>query len=74
MTQEEIREKIGLPKLEQPLQAAKTSKDEDSILVEYFKNCGSTDYEPVGNGKALNFESETSARLTRGTQQKVLVR
>lgn len=63
MTQEEIREKIGLPKLEQPLQAAKTSKDEDSILVDYFKNCGSTDYEPVGNGKALNFESETSARL-----------
>lgn len=63
MTQEEIREKIGLPKLEQPLQAAKTSKDEDSILIEYFKNCGSTDYEPVGNGKALNFESETSARL-----------
>jgi DNA-binding Lrp family transcriptional regulator len=63
MTQEEIREKIGLPKLEQPLQAAKTSKDEDSILVEYFKNCGSTDYETVGNGKALNFESETSARL-----------
>jgi DNA-binding Lrp family transcriptional regulator len=63
MTQEEIREKIGLPKLEQPLQAAKTSKDEDSMLVEYFKNCGSTDYEPVGNGKALNFESETSARL-----------
>jgi DNA-binding Lrp family transcriptional regulator len=63
MTQEEIREKIGLPKLEQPLQAAKTSKDEDSILVEYFKNCGSIDYEPVGNGKALNFESETSARL-----------
>jgi DNA-binding Lrp family transcriptional regulator len=63
MTQEEIREKIGLPKLEQPLQAAKTSKDEDSILVEYFKNCGSTDYEPVGNGKALNFESENSARL-----------
>ncbi len=63
MTQEEIREKIGLPKLEQPLQAAKTSKDEDTILIEYFKNCGSTDYEPVGNGKALNFESETSARL-----------
>jgi DNA-binding Lrp family transcriptional regulator len=63
MTQEEIREKIGLPKLEQPLQAAKTSKDEDSILVEYFKNCGSTDYETFGNGKALNFESETSARL-----------
>jgi DNA-binding MarR family transcriptional regulator len=63
MTQEEIREKIGLPKLEQPLQAAKTSNDEDSILIEYFKNCGSTDYEPVGNGKALNFESETSARL-----------
>ena len=63
MTQEEIREKIGLPKLEQPLQAAKTSKNEDDILVEYFKNCGSTDYEPVGNGKALNFESETSARL-----------
>jgi DNA-binding Lrp family transcriptional regulator len=63
MTQEEIREKIGLPKLEQPLQAAKTSNDEDSILVEYFKNCGSIDYEPVGNGKALNFESETSARL-----------
>jgi len=63
MTQEEIREKIGLPKLEQPLQAAKTSKDEDDVLVEYFKNCGSTEYEPVGNGKALNFESETSARL-----------
>jgi DNA-binding Lrp family transcriptional regulator len=63
MTQEEIREKIGLPKLEQPLQAAKTSKDEDDILIEHFKNCGSTDYEPVGNGKALNFESETSARL-----------
>ena len=63
MTQEEIREKIGLPKLEQPLQAAKTSKDEDNVLIEYFKNCGSTDYEPVGNGKALNFESETSAKL-----------
>lgn len=63
MTQEEIREKIGLPKLEQPLQAAKTSKDEDDVLIEYFKNCGSTDYEPVGNGKALNFESETSAKL-----------
>jgi|DEB0MinimDraft_6_1074348.scaffolds.fasta_scaffold07567_5 DNA-binding Lrp family transcriptional regulator len=63
MTQEEIREKIGLPKLEQPLKAAKTSKDEDDVLIEYFKNCGSTDYEPVGNGKALNFESETSARL-----------
>jgi DNA-binding Lrp family transcriptional regulator len=63
MTQEEIREKIGLPKLEQPLQAAKTSKDEDDVLIEYFKNCGSTDYEPVGNGKALNFESEISARL-----------
>ncbi len=63
MTQEEIREKIGLPKLEQPLQAAKTSKDEDDVLIEYFKNCGSTDYEPVGKGKALNFESETSARL-----------
>ena len=38
-------------------------QDEDAILIEYFKNCGSTDYEPVGNGKALNFESETSARL-----------
>ena len=63
MTQEEIREKIGLPKLKQPLKAAKTSKDEDDVLIEYFKNCGSTDYEPVGNGKALNFESETSARL-----------
>lgn len=63
MTQEEIREKIGLPKLEQPIQAAKTSKDEDDVLIEYFKNCGSTDYEPVGNGKALNFESETSAKL-----------
>lgn len=63
MTQEEIREKIGLPKLEQPIQAAKTSKSEDDILIEYFKNCGSTDYEPVGNGKALNFESETSAKL-----------
>jgi DNA-binding Lrp family transcriptional regulator len=63
MTQEEIREKIGLPPLEQPLQAAKTSKDEDDVLIEYFKNCGSTDYEPVGNGKALNFESETSAKL-----------
>jgi hypothetical protein len=37
--------------------------DDDNILIEYFKNCGSTDYEPVGNGKALNFESETSARL-----------
>lgn len=37
--------------------------DEDAILIEHFKNCGSTDYEPVGNGKALNFESETSAKL-----------
>jgi DNA-binding Lrp family transcriptional regulator len=63
MTQEEIREKVGLPKLEKPLEAAKTSKDEDDLLVEHFKNCGSTDYEPVGNGKALNFESETSASL-----------
>jgi DNA-binding MarR family transcriptional regulator len=63
MTQEEIREKVGLPKLEKPLEAAKTSKDEDDLLVEHFKNCGSTDYEAVGNGKALNFESETSAKL-----------
>ena len=63
MTQEEIREKVGLPKLEKPLEAAKTSKDEDDLLIEHFKNCGSTDYEPVGNGKALNFESETSASL-----------
>jgi len=63
MTQEEIREKVGLPKLEKPLEAAKTSKDEDELLIEHFKNCGSTDYEPVGNGKALNFESETSASL-----------
>lgn len=63
MTQEEIREKVGLPKLEKPLEAAKTSKDEDDLLVEHFKNCGSTDYEAVGNGKALNFESETSASL-----------
>ena len=63
MTQEEIREKVGLPKLDKPMQAAKTSNDEDDILVEYFKNCGSTDYEAVGNGKALNFESETSVKL-----------
>ena len=63
MTQEEIREKVGLPKLEKPLEAAKTSKDEDDLLIEHFKNCGSTYYEPVGNGKALNFESETSAKL-----------
>jgi DNA-binding Lrp family transcriptional regulator len=63
MTQEEIREKVGLPKLEKPLEAAKTSKDEDDLLVEHFKNCGSTDYEAVGNGKALNFESETGAKL-----------
>jgi len=63
MTQEEIREKVGLPKLEKPLEAAKTSKDEDDLIIEHFKNCGSTDYEPVGNGKALNFESETSAKL-----------
>jgi DNA-binding MarR family transcriptional regulator len=45
------------------MRAVFEKQDEDSILVEYFKNCGSTDYEPVGNGKALNFESETSARL-----------
>lgn len=38
-------------------------QDEDAILVEHFKNCGSTDYEAVGDGKALNFESETSAKL-----------
>jgi DNA-binding MarR family transcriptional regulator len=63
MTQEEIRDKVGLPKLEKPLQAAKTSNDEDDLLIEYFKGCGSTDYEPVGEGKALNFESETSASL-----------
>jgi len=63
MTQEEIREKVGLPKLEKPLEAAKTSKDEDDLIIEHFKNCGSTDYEAVGNGKALNFESETSASL-----------
>jgi hypothetical protein len=37
--------------------------DDDAILIEHFKNCGSTDYEAVGNGKALNFESETSASL-----------
>ena len=63
MTQEEIREKVGLPKLDKPMQAAKTSNDEDDILVEYFKNCGSTNYEAVGEGKALNFESETSVKL-----------
>jgi DNA-binding MarR family transcriptional regulator len=45
------------------MRAVFEKQDEDSILVEYFKNCGSTDYEAVGNGKALNFESETSARL-----------
>jgi DNA-binding MarR family transcriptional regulator len=39
------------------------SADEDNVLVEYFKGCGSTDYEAVGNGKALNFESETGAKL-----------
>jgi hypothetical protein len=39
------------------------SADEDNVLVEYFKGCGSTDYEIVGNGKALNFESETGAKL-----------
>jgi DNA-binding MarR family transcriptional regulator len=37
--------------------------DEDNVLIEYFKGCGSTNYEIVGNGKALNFESETSASL-----------
>jgi hypothetical protein len=63
MTQEEIREKVGLPKLDKPMQAAKTSNDEDNILIEYFKGCGSTNYEIVGNGKALNFESETGAKL-----------
>jgi DNA-binding Lrp family transcriptional regulator len=63
MTQEEIREKVGLPKLDKPMQAAKTSSDEDNVLIEYFKGCGSTNYEPVGNGKALNFESETGAKL-----------
>jgi DNA-binding Lrp family transcriptional regulator len=63
MTQEEIREKVGLPKLDKPMQAAKTSSDEDNVLVEYFKGCGSTNYEIVGKGKALNFESETGAKL-----------
>jgi hypothetical protein len=63
MTQEEIREKVGLPKLDKPMQAAKTSNDEDNVLVEYFKGCGSTNYEIVGKGKALNFESETGAKL-----------
>jgi DNA-binding Lrp family transcriptional regulator len=63
MTQEEIREKVGLPKLDKPMQAAKTSNDEDDLLIEYFKGCGSTNYEAVGNGKALNFESETGAKL-----------
>jgi DNA-binding Lrp family transcriptional regulator len=63
MTQEEIREKVGLPKLDKPMQAAKTSSDEDNVLIEYFKGCGSTNYEAVGEGKALNFESETSVKL-----------
>jgi len=45
------------------MRAVFEKQDEDAILIEYFKNCGSNDYEPVGNGKALNFESETSARL-----------
>jgi DNA-binding MarR family transcriptional regulator len=45
------------------MRAVFEKQGEDAILIEYFKNCGSTDYEPVGNGKALNFESETSARL-----------
>jgi DNA-binding Lrp family transcriptional regulator len=39
------------------------SADEDNVLIEYFKGCGSTNYEIVGNGKALNFESETGAKL-----------
>ena len=45
------------------MRAVFEKQDEDAILVDYFKNCGSTDYETFGNGKALNFESETSARL-----------
>ena len=47
----------------QEMRSVFEKQDEDSILIDYFKNCGSTDYEPVGNGKALNFESETSAKL-----------
>jgi len=47
----------------QELRSVFEKQDEDAILIDYFKNCGSTDYEPVGNGKALNFESETSAKL-----------
>ena len=41
------------------------SADEDKALVDYFKGCGSTDYEVV-EGKAINFESETSAKLHEG--------
>ena len=54
------------------MRAVFEKQDEDAILVEYFKNCGSTDYETVGNGKALNFESETSARLHEELNRKYL--
>jgi len=39
------------------------SEDEDEILVEHFRNCGSIEYERVGKGKELNFESEVHAEF-----------
>lgn len=61
MTPDEIREKIGLPPLEKPIQT-QMSKVDDGKLSAYFAKCGSTDYEIIGR-KPLNFQSETSAKL-----------
>lgn len=41
MTQNEIREKAGLPIIEeQQMQQTKFSSDKDELIIEHFKNCG----------------------------------
>lgn len=57
MTQDEIREKIGLAPLEAQTElrsqgvCCSTDKDAEARIVEHFKNTGSTDYEFVSSTK-----------------------
>jgi DNA-binding MarR family transcriptional regulator len=58
VTGEEIPETVAAE-----LRSVFSKEEEDQTLIDYFSSCGSTDYEPVGEGKPLNFESETGADL-----------
>jgi DNA-binding MarR family transcriptional regulator len=52
------------------LRSVFSREEEDQKLIEYFENCGSSDYEKVDDGKPLNFVSETSARLHNDINRK----